>query len=73
MINLFYFYFFQKDPQCEHLSLQHHMLEPIQRVPRYKLLLAGKKRNFLSHILISEKYKQFDWLAKKGCIKSLLY
>ncbi|XP_066922392.1 FYVE, RhoGEF and PH domain-containing protein 4-like isoform X1 [Clytia hemisphaerica] len=30
----------QKDPRSEHLSLQHHMLEPIQRVPRYKLLLA---------------------------------
>jgi len=29
----------QKRPECENLSLQHHMLEPIQRVPRYKLLL----------------------------------
>eukprot|EP00794_Sanderia_malayensis_P006103 gene6103-6807_t len=30
----------QKMPECEHLTLQHHMLEPIQRVPRYKLLLT---------------------------------
>ncbi|XP_057296896.1 FYVE, RhoGEF and PH domain-containing protein 4-like isoform X2 [Hydractinia symbiolongicarpus] len=29
----------QKRPECENLSLQHHMLEPVQRVPRYKLLL----------------------------------
>ncbi|XP_071960023.1 FYVE, RhoGEF and PH domain-containing protein 4-like [Antedon mediterranea] len=27
------------DPLCHHLSLQHHMLEPVQRVPRYQLLL----------------------------------
>ncbi|XP_071960250.1 uncharacterized protein [Antedon mediterranea] len=29
----------QADPLCHHLSLQHHMLEPVQRVPRYQLLL----------------------------------
>ncbi|XP_065680031.1 FYVE, RhoGEF and PH domain-containing protein 2 isoform X1 [Hydra vulgaris] len=29
----------QMHPQCENLGLQHHMLEPIQRIPRYKLLL----------------------------------
>jgi len=29
----------QKQPECEHLTLQHHMLGPIQRVPRYRLLL----------------------------------
>ncbi|XP_065657046.1 FYVE, RhoGEF and PH domain-containing protein 2 isoform X3 [Hydra vulgaris] len=29
----------QMHPQCESLGLQHHMLEPIQRIPRYKLLL----------------------------------
>ena len=32
----------QKLPECGHLTLQHHMLEPIQRVPRYQLLLRGK-------------------------------
>jgi len=28
-------------PACGGLNLQHHMLEPIQRVPRYELLLKG--------------------------------
>ena len=31
----------QNIPECGHLALQHHMLEPIQRVPRYELLLRG--------------------------------
>ena len=31
----------QETPECGHLTLQHHMLEPIQRVPRYELLLKG--------------------------------
>jgi len=26
-------------PECRQLSLQHHMLTPIQRIPRYELLL----------------------------------
>ncbi|KAG8430788.1 hypothetical protein GDO86_020002 [Hymenochirus boettgeri] len=29
----------QKDPVCGNLTLQHHMLEPVQRIPRYELLL----------------------------------
>ncbi|XP_064632651.1 FYVE, RhoGEF and PH domain-containing protein 4-like isoform X4 [Lineus longissimus] len=29
----------QSLPECGHLALQHHMLNPIQRVPRYELLL----------------------------------
>lgn len=29
----------QKSKECENLTLQHHMLEPVQRVPRYQLLL----------------------------------
>lgn len=29
----------QKKPECGQLTLQHHMLGPIQRVPRYELLL----------------------------------
>jgi len=28
-------------PACGGLNVQHHMLEPIQRVPRYELLLKG--------------------------------
>ena len=31
----------QQMPACGGLNLQHHMLEPIQRVPRYELLLKG--------------------------------
>ena len=26
-------------PECENLTLQHHMLTPIQRIPRYEMLL----------------------------------
>lgn len=29
----------QKQEVCGNLTLQHHMLEPVQRVPRYQLLL----------------------------------
>ncbi|XP_053377167.1 FYVE, RhoGEF and PH domain-containing protein 4-like isoform X3 [Mercenaria mercenaria] len=29
----------QQGPECGQLTLQHHMLEPIQRVPRYEMLL----------------------------------
>nr|XP_020014107.1 FYVE, RhoGEF and PH domain-containing protein 3-like [Castor canadensis]XP_020014108.1 FYVE, RhoGEF and PH domain-containing protein 3-like [Castor canadensis]XP_020014109.1 FYVE, RhoGEF and PH domain-containing protein 3-like [Castor canadensis]XP_020014110.1 FYVE, RhoGEF and PH domain-containing protein 3-like [Castor canadensis]XP_020014111.1 FYVE, RhoGEF and PH domain-containing protein 3-like [Castor canadensis]XP_020014112.1 FYVE, RhoGEF and PH domain-containing protein 3-like [Castor len=29
----------QKEAVCGNLTLQHHMLEPVQRVPRYELLL----------------------------------
>ncbi|XP_059805440.1 FYVE, RhoGEF and PH domain-containing protein 1-like [Hypanus sabinus] len=29
----------QKDELCGNLTLQHHMLEPVQRIPRYELLL----------------------------------
>ncbi|XP_070559884.1 FYVE, RhoGEF and PH domain-containing protein 4-like isoform X3 [Ptychodera flava] len=29
----------QMDPACGNLSLPHHMLEPVQRIPRYELLL----------------------------------
>ncbi|XP_005066376.1 FYVE, RhoGEF and PH domain-containing protein 3 [Mesocricetus auratus] len=29
----------QKQEECGNLTLQHHMLEPVQRVPRYELLL----------------------------------
>ncbi|XP_018095888.1 FYVE, RhoGEF and PH domain-containing protein 3 [Xenopus laevis] len=32
-------YTIQKDPVCGNLTLQHHMLEPVQRIPRYELLL----------------------------------
>ncbi|KAG7265158.1 hypothetical protein CRUP_007384 [Coryphaenoides rupestris] len=29
----------QREERCGNLSLQHHMLEPVQRIPRYELLL----------------------------------
>jgi FYVE/RhoGEF/PH domain-containing protein 3 len=29
----------QKQDVCGNLTLQHHMLEPVQRIPRYELLL----------------------------------
>jgi len=31
----------QQMPACGGLNLQHRMLEPIQRVPRYEMLLKG--------------------------------
>lgn len=37
----------QSKPECGHLTLQHHMLAPIQRVPRYQLLL----KDYLNHLL----------------------
>ena len=30
----------QQSPACGGLSVAHHMLEPVQRIPRYRLLLA---------------------------------
>ncbi|XP_041349454.1 FYVE, RhoGEF and PH domain-containing protein 1-like [Gigantopelta aegis] len=36
----------QKEPECGSLTLQHHMLEPIQRVPRYEMLL----KDYIKHI-----------------------
>ena len=29
----------QQQAVCGNLTLQHHMLEPVQRIPRYELLL----------------------------------
>lgn len=34
----------QSQEVCGHLTLQHHMLEPVQRVPRYELLLRDYLR-----------------------------
>lgn len=36
----------QRRPVCGNLTLQHHLLEPIQRVPRYEMLL----RDYLKHL-----------------------
>ncbi|XP_050413621.1 FYVE, RhoGEF and PH domain-containing protein 2 [Patella vulgata] len=36
----------QKLPECGNLTLQHHMLGPIQRVPRYELLL----KDYIKHL-----------------------
>ena len=33
-------------PECESLTLQHHMLCPVQRIPRYELLL----RDYTIHL-----------------------
>lgn len=33
-------------PECGKLTLQHHMLEPIQRIPRYQLLL----KDYIKHL-----------------------
>ncbi|XP_057296905.1 FYVE, RhoGEF and PH domain-containing protein 1-like isoform X2 [Hydractinia symbiolongicarpus] len=38
----------QKRPECGNLSLQDHMLEPVQRMPRYKLLLQEYLKNLPS-------------------------
>ncbi|KAJ7316836.1 hypothetical protein JRQ81_002998 [Phrynocephalus forsythii] len=37
----------QKQEICGNLTLQHHMLEPVQRIPRYELLLRIILKNFL--------------------------
>ncbi|XP_062584774.1 FYVE, RhoGEF and PH domain-containing protein 4-like isoform X2 [Saccostrea cucullata] len=36
----------QSYPECGKLTLQHHMLEPIQRIPRYQLLL----KDYIKHL-----------------------
>ncbi|KFQ99048.1 FYVE, RhoGEF and PH domain-containing protein 2, partial [Opisthocomus hoazin] len=38
----------QKRKVCANLTLQHHMLEPVQRIPRYELLLKSKGSGWLS-------------------------
>ncbi|XP_051914474.1 faciogenital dysplasia [Hippocampus zosterae] len=35
----------QKQDVCGNLTLQHHMLEPVQRIPRYELLLKDYLKN----------------------------
>ncbi|XP_075996781.1 FYVE, RhoGEF and PH domain-containing protein 1 [Genypterus blacodes] len=34
----------QREERCGNLTLQHHMLEPVQRIPRYELLLKDYLR-----------------------------
>ncbi|XP_060929969.1 FYVE, RhoGEF and PH domain-containing protein 1 [Limanda limanda] len=34
----------QREDRCGNLTLQHHMLEPVQRIPRYELLLKDYLR-----------------------------
>jgi RhoGEF domain len=36
----------QKMPACGMLTIQNHMLGPVQRIPRYELLLRGKIISF---------------------------
>ena len=33
---------FEAQPKCAHLPIASYMLETVQRVPRYKLLLTGQ-------------------------------
>jgi hypothetical protein len=37
---------FESSPACGHLGVAHHMLEPVQRIPRYRLLLV----DYLKHL-----------------------
>uniref|UniRef100_A0A8C3NVJ4 DH domain-containing protein n=1 Tax=Cyanoderma ruficeps TaxID=181631 RepID=A0A8C3NVJ4_9PASS len=39
----------QKRKVCANLTLQHHMLEPVQRIPRYELLLKDYVRKLPPH------------------------
>lgn len=62
------------DPQknekaCNGLALEHHMLEPVQRIPRYELLLKGtvllvdrktkRRKNWLQPLLILDFYHRY--------------
>ena len=38
-------------PECRSLSLQHHMLTPIQRIPRYEMLLKDYLKKLSSDSL----------------------
>lgn len=35
---------FELEPKCANLTVAAYLLETVQRIPRYKLLLAGEKR-----------------------------
>ncbi|KAH9492864.1 FYVE, RhoGEF and PH domain-containing protein 1 [Bulinus truncatus] len=58
----------QKQPECGSLSLQHHMLGPIQRVPRYELLL----KDYVKHLPDNSPDKSdakdaLDLVTKAAC------
>ncbi|CAG5115912.1 unnamed protein product, partial [Candidula unifasciata] len=58
----------QKLPECGNLSLQHHMLGPIQRVPRYELLL----KDYVKHLPVdspdmSDAKEALDLVTKAAC------
>jgi hypothetical protein len=40
-VHAIFTYYLQMLPECGSLTLQHHMLEPVQRIPRYEMLLKG--------------------------------
>ena len=42
-------YILQALPECESLTLQHHMLTPIQRIPRYEMLLKDYCQKLPEH------------------------
>jgi len=39
----------QQGPLCEHLSLASYLLTPVQRLPRYELLLKVSETNGIEH------------------------
>lgn len=53
----------QKREVCASLTLQHHMLEPVQRIPRYELLLKDYVRK-----LPPESPDRADAESKSSCI-----
>uniref|UniRef100_A0A8C5SYX2 FYVE, RhoGEF and PH domain containing 4 n=1 Tax=Laticauda laticaudata TaxID=8630 RepID=A0A8C5SYX2_LATLA len=54
----------QKQKVCGNLTLQHHMLEPVQRIPRYEMLLKDYLRKLPSDSL--------DWKDAEICISVVI-
>ena len=69
-----YFVLFQKSPSCGQLTLQHHMLEPIQRVPRYELLLKDYLKNLPEDSDDREDTEsKFINNVDKSCLSTIVY
>lgn len=56
----------QKQEVCGNLTLQHHMLEPVQRVPRYELLLKDYLKR-LPRDAPDRKDAESKWKWPQGC------
>ncbi|KAL0962649.1 hypothetical protein UPYG_G00343260 [Umbra pygmaea] len=64
----------QSQQACGSLTLQHHMLEPVQRVPRYEMLLRDYLRRLPDHDLDrsqAEKSLQVISMAATHCNTSI--